>query len=138
MHKYIILLIRSDIFLQRYVKVTISKLYMICLKSTGLVRRNIYPDKSGREPSVLSPAAAPPPILVQRVEDVDHVASAESQLLRLHRHVVPNSLGQYNDFLVHRLLERLLSIRQGGNRGFGVGHHLIVGCAGSSILLVLG
>lgn len=49
----------------------------------------MYPDKRGGEPALTVVNGAPPPILVSHVHDLDHVTRMETQLLRVHRNVVP-------------------------------------------------
>lgn len=55
--------------------------------------RSTDPHKGGGEPGVPVGPLAPPPVLVGGVQDADDVPGFEGQLLLLHGHMVPQSLG---------------------------------------------
>ena len=59
-----------------------------------------YDDECCRKPTGGRFRLAPPPVLVDRVDDLEHVAGVEAEFVGMQRDVVPQRLG------VHRLFDR--------------------------------
>lgn len=57
------------------------------------VRKSTYSDKAGGEPGLSVGPPSPPPVCVRSIKHTDNIPSLESQLLLLHGHMVPESLG---------------------------------------------
>lgn len=61
--------------------------------SDSAVKKSTYSDKAGGEPGLSVGPPSPPPVCVRSIKHTDNIPSFESQLLLLHGHMVPESLG---------------------------------------------
>ena len=52
-------------------------------------RTSTHPDKSSREPAISILYLTEPPVLVWHIKHIDEISCSETQLLGIHRDVVP-------------------------------------------------